>query len=295
MMRQRDIGFARLVLNWLLAGVICATLSGCGAVKLAYDHGETFAMFWIGRYLDLDPPQEILVHERLQAFIAWHRRSELPDYVELARALQNEAASGITSAEQAALEQQLRERAYRALNRALPDLADIALTLRVDQFGKMRDKFADNDREYKEDFIDVTSARRNRDRADKWRERIEYWYGDLNNQQRATLDALSDAQPIDPVVALAERQSREADSIAVLTRIAQSKPSRGDAMQQLAALARRLEGSPDPKRRAYLEAVRVSNSAIFVRMANLATPEQRQFAVKRLGDWIADMQAAAVQ
>jgi hypothetical protein len=30
-------------------------------------------------------------------------------------------------------------------------------------------------------------------------------------------------------------------------------------------------------------------------MANLMTPEQRQYAVKRLGDWIADMQAAAAQ
>jgi hypothetical protein len=295
MRRQRDIGCARLVLNWLVVVLVTSMLSGCGAVKLAYDHGETFAMFWIGRYLDLDSQQEILVHERLQAFIAWHRRNELPDYVQLARSLQDEAAAGISGAEQAALEAALRERGYRALNRAMPDLADIALSLRVDQLTKMREKFADNDQEYRNDFIDVSSIRRNRDRADKWRERIEYWYGDLNRQQRATLDALSDAQPIDPVVALAERQSREADSLAVLTRIAQTKPSRGEAMQQLAALARRLESSPDPKRRAYLEAVHASNSAIFVQMANLMTPEQRQFAVKRLGDWISDMQAAAVQ
>ncbi len=294
-MRPRDIGFARLVLKWLLALLVTVTLSGCGAVKLAYDHGETFAMFWIGRYIDLDSQQEILVRERLQGFIEWHRRTQLPDYVMLARSLQSEAAAGITSAEQAALEADLRERGYRALNRALPDLADIALSLRVEQLGKMRDKFADNDREYREDFIEVSSARRNRDRADKWRERIEYWYGDLTAQQRATLDALSDAQPIDPAVALAERQSREADSLAVLTRIAQTRPSRGEAIQQLAALARRLEVSPDARRRAYLESVRASNSAIFVQMANLMTTEQRQFAVKRLGDWISDMQAATIQ
>jgi hypothetical protein len=30
-------------------------------------------------------------------------------------------------------------------------------------------------------------------------------------------------------------------------------------------------------------------------MANLMTTEQRQFAVKRLGDWISDMQAATIQ
>jgi hypothetical protein len=295
MMRPRDIGVTRFVLNCLLALLVTATLCGCGAVKLAYDHGETFAMFWIGRYIDLDSQQQILVHERLQAFIDWHRRTQLPDYVLLARSLQEQAANGITGAEQAALEGELRERGYRALNRALPDLADIALALRVDQLNKMREKFADNDREYKEEYIEVSSAKRNRDRADKWRERIEYWYGELTAQQRATLDALSDAQPIDPAIALAERQSREADSLAVLTRIAQTKPSRGETIQQLAALARRLEVSTDPKRRAYLEAVRASNSSVYVQMANLMTAEQRQYAVKRLGDWIADMQAAAAQ
>jgi hypothetical protein len=292
-MRTRDTNFFRRAVTLAATLIFCTALEGCGAVKIAYDHGETFAMFWLGRYVDLDAQQTQLAHERIGGFIEWHRRTQLPDYVILAKSMQAQAASGITLAEQAEIEGQLRERAYRALNRGLPDLADMALSLHVEQLTKTREKFADNDREFKETFVDVSPEKRNRDRADKWRDRLEYWYGDLDENERKTLDALSNAQPVDNSIMLAERQARERDAIDVLTKIAQDKPPRGEVIQALASLARRLETSSDPKRRAYLETIKASNNAIYVKMSSIATPEQRQKAVKRLGEWIDDMNAAA--
>ncbi len=276
----------------LTAAALSAALSGCGAVKIAYDHGETFAMFWLGRYVDLDATQDDLARERVRQFLYWHRKNELPDYVKLAESLQSEALTGISAADQLKIEGALRERGYRALNRGLPDFADLALSLRPEQLDRTREKFRDNDRQYKEDFIDGSAEKRNRERAEKWQERIEYWYGDLTEEQRNILKGLSDAQPIDATLMLAERQSRETEFVELLKNIARDKPARGDVMLQLAAFARRCETSPDVKRRAYLENLHQSNASIWVKMSNLANPEQRQHAYKKLGEWISDMKAA---
>ncbi len=293
MTHVRDtVQLIRLALRAFAVALLCGALSGCGAVKIAYDHGETFAMFWLGRYIDLDASQEDLARERIRAFIYWHRKNELPDYVNLAENLRGEALKGITTADQQNIETALRERGYRALNRGLGDLADLALALRPEQLDKTREKFADNDRQFREDFVDVSADKSKRDRADKWQDRIEYWYGDLNAEQRATLRDLSASQPYDARMALAERQSREREFVDLLTHIARDKPARGEAILQLAAFARRCETSPDAKRRAYLEAMHQSNAAIWVRMSNLATAEQRRHADQKLGEWIDDMKAA---
>jgi hypothetical protein len=289
----RDLSqLIRLALRMLTAAALSAALSGCGAVKIAYDHGETFAMFWLGRYVDLDATQDDLARERVRQFLYWHRKNELPDYVKLAESLQSEALTGISAADQLKIEGALRERGYRALNRGLPDFADLALSLRPEQLDRTREKFRDNDRQYKEDFIDGSAEKRNRERAEKWQERIEYWYGDLTEEQRNILKGLSDAQPIDATLMLAERQSRETEFVELLKNIARDKPARGDVMLQLAAFARRCETSPDVKRRAYLENLHQSNASIWVKMSNLANPEQRQHAYKKLGEWISDMKAA---
>jgi hypothetical protein len=267
-------------------------LAGCGAVKIAYDHGDTVVMVWVGRYIDLDQAQEAMVRQRVTAFFAWHRSTQLADYIELATRLEVEAERPVSLDEVNKLEGELRERGYRTLNRALPDLADIALELRPDQLSKTAEKFSDNDREYRESFINVGQDRRRRDRYDKWLDRVEYWYGTFSSEQRKALRKLTDAQPDDPTLWLAEREAREHELIALLTHVAKDKPPREDVMNELAAFARRMETSPDPTRRVYYEALRASGRAIWVAVAAMATPEQRHHATVELASWIDDMKAA---
>jgi hypothetical protein len=268
------------------------TLTGCGAVKIAYDHGETVVMLWVDRYIDLDQTQEAMARQRVTAFFAWHRATQLPEYIELAARLQSEAERPVALDEVNKLEGELRERGYRSLNRALPDLTDIALSLRPEQLTKTAEKFNDNDRQYREDFVDVRQEKRRRDRYEKWLDRVEYWYGTFSAEQRDALRRLTDVQPDDPALWLVERQAREHELIALLTHIARDKPPRDEVTNDLAAFARRMETSPDPTRRAYYEALRASGRAIWVAVSAMATQEQRRHAANELSSWIDDMKAA---
>jgi hypothetical protein len=279
-------------LKTLICALLVSCLGGCGAVKVAYDHGETVVMFWVGRYIDLEPAQESLVRQRVADFFAWHRSTQLEDYVGLASALQDEAERAVTLDDVNKLEDALRERGYRALNRALPDLADIALSLKPEQLAKTAEKFKDNDREYRDDFVDRSTFKRRHDRFEKWLDRVEYWYGSLTAEQKANLQKLTDAQPDDPNLWLAEREAREQELLALLSHIARDKPPRDEVITDLAAFARRMETSPDPKRRTYYEALRASGREIWVAVSAMATPAQRHHAAKELGGWIEDMKAA---
>ena len=50
-------------------------------MKLGYNNADTLALFQLDSYLELNPEQEQTVKERVNALLAWHRSTQLRDYV----------------------------------------------------------------------------------------------------------------------------------------------------------------------------------------------------------------------
>jgi hypothetical protein len=287
--------------NWRYAGVLqiaCCGLAallvaGCGAVKLAYEDGDTFTMFWVARYISLDAAQEAFARPRVEAWFHWHRTTQLPDYAHFAIDLQQRVRGPVTAAEMDEVQSQVRGRWHRMVDRATPDLADLALTLRTDQLPRIEKKFAANDATYQSDFVDASSPRRKKDLFNKELDRVEYWYGSLSAEQKAQLRKQTDALPIDPALWLAERQAREKEILALLRQVIEQKPPRETVIESLRSYALRLETSPDPGRRAYIDKLNKANLAMYLDIANMASPEQREHAADKLGDWIQDFDRLA--
>jgi hypothetical protein len=191
------------------------------------------------------------------------------------------------------IELQMRLRWHRMVDQALPDLADIALTLKAEQLPRLEKKFAANDQVYRDDFVEISSTRRKKDLYNKELDRIEYWYGSLDSEQKALLRKTTDALPIDPTLWLAEREAREAELVAVLREIVQQRPSREVAIQMLRTYTLRLETSPDAVRRAYIETLNRANRDMYLTIANMTNATQRAHAAQKLADWIDDFNRLA--
>ena len=287
-------GVAWRRLRWTtLCALIALNLCACGALKLAYEDGETFTLLWVGRYLALDDDQTALARQRLAAWFAWHRKTQLPDYARFAAELSHRVDGPVTPLDMEQIELQMRLRWHRMVDQALPDLADIALTLKAEQLPRLEKKFAANDQVYRDDFVEISSTRRKKDLYNKELDRIEYWYGSLDSEQKALLRKTTDALPIDPTLWLAEREAREAELVAVLREIVQQRPSREVAIQMLRTYTLRLETSPDAVRRAYIETLNRANRDMYLTIANMTNATQRAHAAQKLADWIDDFNRLA--
>lgn len=285
----------RLQRSWTLAalGTLVLGLSACGAVKMAYNNGESLALLWANRYLDLDPNQDALARERVHAWFHWHRTTQLPEYALLAADIKKRVSTPVTASEVSALESQIQLRWLHAVQHALPDAADLALTLRPAQLIKMTAKFASNDEKYRSQWVDVSVSHRNDLRYQKMLNRIEYWYGTFSPEQRASVRRAVESQPVDARLWLAEREDREKELLGLLRRIAEQRPSRDEVIRLLGDYMARLNTSPDATRRAYIEALDQSNRELYVLVANLATVRQREHAALKLQSWIDDLNTSA--
>ena len=71
-----------IAVKTIIIGLLALLLSGCSAVRLGYDNGPSLALWWLDGYLDLDRSQEARAKPLLEAWFAWHRATQLPDYAQ---------------------------------------------------------------------------------------------------------------------------------------------------------------------------------------------------------------------
>ncbi|MGN6703272.1 MAG: DUF6279 family lipoprotein [Burkholderiaceae bacterium] len=286
----RRLAAAMIVLS------LASLLAGCSALRIGYGNGETVAYWWLNGYVDIDQTQRPWVRKRIDDWFAWHRRSELPDYARLLAAWRGRLTQPrVGEAEVLQAYADVRARTLRGLDRALPGLAELALSLRPEQIDHVEKKFAANDDKFRREYLGDDREALQEARYRKALKQAEYWFGDFSREQRATIRAASNARPLDPEAVLAERRRRQAAFVALLRRIRADRPppDKVEALLREQFVAALDHAGGDPQRRAFFDASQEGSARFAATVINLATPAQKTHAAKVLQEWIDDLNRMA--
>lgn len=271
-------------------------LGGCSAIKLGYATLPELAYWWLDGYVDFDDVQRLRVREDLARLHAWHRASELPRLLPLLQQAE-QLAPGDVSAEQAcAFEAPVRERIAALRDQAEPALTTTAITLSDAQLRHLERKYAQKNRDYAKEWIDIPRAEQADKRLKELLGRADTVYGSLTETQRTMLARLVQGSAWNPSLLLAERRRRQHDTLAVLRRLtAQPGPALHEARQAVHELLERYLTSPDPTFRAYVDVMRQEACRITSALHNSTSTAQRDFAARRLRGWQRDIGELAAQ
>ena len=71
--------------RWPLIIVLAVILplTACSSIRFGYNHADTFLIFRLDQYFDLEQSQKQLAKDRIGALLAWHRATQLQDYAAL--------------------------------------------------------------------------------------------------------------------------------------------------------------------------------------------------------------------
>jgi hypothetical protein len=274
----------------LLISILC----GCNTARLAYNNGETVSYFWLNRYVDFDVDQKPWVKKEISALFAWHRQTQLKDYVDLLTRTQKQLESPITEADVQNAYDEARQRMLALLERAAPALADLALSLRQQQIEHIEARFADNNEEFRKEHLSSSPAERQEARFKKTLKQAELWFGKFSAEQRREIRMLSEARPLDDELVLAERIARQQALLELLRSIRAEKPSREAAIALIRRHAARItEYGEEPQRQEYFERYHAATVHMIANIINNATPQQRQHCIEQLQAWIDDFDKLA--
>ena len=291
--RRSDI-FRWATLTLITAVVLLST--ACATLRFTYNHGDTLLYWWLNGYVDLDSEQTPEVKQDIDALFQWHRQTQLKEYAQLLATAQRQFARQPTRDELWQHYREVRQRGEQLANRAVPELAEFALSIKPEQITKLEKKFASNNEKFRKKFLKGDTADRQELRFDKSLEHFEVWFGHFSRDQKAALRKVSDARPLNNEALLEERMLRQRKIVTLLRRIQQEKPSKEVAMGWIRGLIKEVFARfESPERKAFYDANIEGSIQMILTATRLATPEQKAHLQKRMQGWINDFQALASQ
>ena len=279
----------RLVRHLILVLAAGLILQGCSAVRLGYGNADSIARWWMDQYLELSPEQDALSRERLARLFAWHRKTQLPDYVALLRQGKAFAAGQPTAGDALTLGDNIIRRVRVLAEQATPDLADLLATVTPAQIDRMAARFAEKNADLATEMrLAEGDAAQNKARYKRLLERAEYWLGDFSNEQESNLRRMVETQDPGGQFWFDERLRRQRELLDLMRQVQGERPPRERIIALLRDYAARFDLPADPARLARAQTMRRASAELTVAILAMATSVQREHARQKFDDLIHD-------
>jgi hypothetical protein len=271
---------------WRLLAVLAmfAALPGCTALQLGYNNADTLIHWRGGKYFGFEGEQKAEFERRVQHFLAWHRKAELPKYAGFANTLGDRLARGISQPDlvwgydsfQALLRQTLRA--------AAAESGGLLDTLSPGQVERFQARLEKENRDFaKEHALADSPEERRARRVRRNIERLEDWFGALTDVQIERIRLYSARAPLDDELRDQDRKRMQRELVAMF----KAKLARGRLVQWAATW--------DQNRDPLYETLRKENLREYFSMLldldRTLSPEQRSRAVQRLRGFAGDFSA----
>ncbi|MGQ3053938.1 MAG: DUF6279 family lipoprotein [Roseateles sp.] len=257
--------------------ILLLGLVGCSSLSLAYNQLPLLGGLWADRYLDLDSGQKARLKDRLQAWQAWHRREELPQWQALLRQAQAALEGGITPQELLALERGARASAERSLQRAAPLAAPLLAELRPEQWQHLQKTLDEKTAEWREKQTGDGAAD---ERGKRYTKNLERWLGDLDRPTGRQARADAAAWRFDMAAMAQGRATRQARTVEALRAWSSQDLAGGTA-----ALMRNMQ--PLPVEQPYRDEVMAS----VLKLLNGLDEQQRERVRMHWAKWAAELRS----
>lgn len=193
----------------LLLGLGILSLSGCTFLGMGYSNLDRLIRWEVDSYFNLTDEQEEWLNQQLAGHLEWHRREELPQYVDFLRRVQATGQDGLTATEWRQGLAEFEAGRDRLFDRLRPDAAELLARLHPDQLETLKARLAEDNAET-EERLQEPREERMQERRDETLDTLEDWFGDVSAAQREAFGEVYDqtAAQDDPTQSRMERRLR---------------------------------------------------------------------------------------
>ena len=265
---------------WLVG--LLFLLVSCNTLYLGYNNLNWLTRWRLDSYLDLTSEQDRWLNVQLAEHITWHRKEELPQYVDFLRDIQLKARDGLTQEEWRAGLEQVELGRERILDRLRPDAAKLLADLDPDQVEELKSEFQEENEEIAE-RLEEPIEEREEERRERRQESLEEWFGDWSPEQLQALEGIwqkSRAEVDETKSRLEHRERLQAEFFNFLNK----QPTQERAEQWLIGWQRQLQGNDQQND------WRSRYEARILAIDQILTAPQRDHALAKLDEYIVEIE-----
>ena len=273
------------VIKVTLVAVLAALAAGCTALRLAYDNADTWILFRVNSYLDLDARSSEELVERVDEFFAWHRRNALPHYARISDEAAKRVARGLSREDLLWGYDSMVAHARQSLHVAAERIAPLLDRLTPQQVAHMEKQFADDNRKFAREYLRGTEAERRKRRAQRLEERLEDWVGNLSAGQLQKVVQFSARSQLYDELRDRDRKRMQAELLDMIRK--------REAHKRLPGWASHWERGRDPAHLAASERYRHEYADLLLELDKTFSAEQRSRAEAHLRRYAEDFRILA--
>ena len=270
--------------------LVLLLLSGC-AVKFVYNQLDWAVPWYLSDYMSLNSTQEQVFEERLNRYLAWHRKTQLPEYGAFLEQVAEDLEDGMTPPSVQRIQARTRQLGQALIERLVPDMVALFQHASDQQLVELYDKFAEKNKEYTEEYLEVSEKEQRKRRAKDIESYVERWTGGLSSAQEALIRDATDQYALMGGEFLEARLAWQEEFRRVLA-------MRNDKQAFEKALTRLLLaedfGRSEEFERKYAHNQKLLES-VYLRLDQSLSKKQRAQAVKKLRSYAGDFYELAAQ
>ena len=259
---------AAALLAALAAGVV---LSGCSALRLAYDNADTYLRWRAGNFLDLRGDAGEELEERIDAFFDWHRAKALPHYARISEEAAKRLGDGLSPEDLVWGYDALMVQARESLRTAATQVAPLLDRMNAEQIEHFERRLAEDNRKFARENLRGSEAERRDRRAKRMKDRLEEWVGRLTQAQVERVKLYAERAPLTDEFRDRDRKRLQAEVLGLIRK--------QEASKRLPGLAAAWQEGRDPAFAAANEEWRKEFYALLLDIDRMLTPAQRAKAV----------------
>jgi len=203
-------------MRWLFIAVALTVLQGCSVSRVAYNNADLFLRWQANHYLDFQDDQSEELDRRLAAFLAWHRAKALPQYAQLGEEAAARLQRGLKRADLEWSYDAVRAQVREALGAGAGEAAGLLDRLSPGQISHLEKRLAEDNRKFAKERIQGTMEERHQRRVKRNIERLEEWFGPLDEAQAERVNLYSRRAPFGADLQDRDRKRRQAEFVAML-------------------------------------------------------------------------------
>ena len=172
----------------LILFIATMLLSSC-TVKLIYNQLDWLVPIYVRTYIKLNDEQKDYLSDAIDKHWDWHRKTQLPAYVDYLATIGNRLEQGFTQEQLVAQNAQLEQFGKTFVLRVAPDVNELLITSSDKQLQKLFKKLNKDYQTAKKSFEKNDDEAIKKKHLKEMRSYLIKWIGKLNNQQSELLQA----------------------------------------------------------------------------------------------------------
>jgi hypothetical protein len=265
------------VVTWVLL------LSACSTIEVVYGQADRVLSYLVDAYFGLTESQKPLVERQIASLMAWHRRSELPDYADFLADSKTRLERGLRVDDIDWFVRGLETRYRRLAGRLSEHGAPFLATVDERQIERCRAELAERNEDWAAEWhLHDDPAERSAWRRERVLAVAEDWVGTFDERQRGIVEHTVDGLPDAVRERYQDRLRRQQGFLALLA----ERRGGDEFADQLRDWLLHWDQGRAPEYQKYLDALRERAGAALLELDRSLSPGQRAQLTGRVQDFI---------